>query len=192
MRFQTHNNLNAFECMSAMQKYIRRGEEVEAMAFACELGHTSKQMASMCMNRLIIISHEDIGLADPFMIVFVDTCCRQAKEFYDADKIGKWRMMIGSAIRMLCRSHKSREGDHFQAAVGVPNKEGTAPVIPDFAYDCHTRKGKQLGRGFDFWVEESSKLVPPPTEPDPYEAAALAIWKPKMTKMVADSKRLFD
>ena len=38
----TKNGLPALTCISAMQKSIRRGMEVEAMQFACELLSTSK------------------------------------------------------------------------------------------------------------------------------------------------------
>ena len=194
MNLRTHNDLSAFEVMSAMQKHIRRNEEREAMEMVCELGHTSKQFFSMAVNRLEIIAHEDIGLADPFVIVLVDTCVRQAKEFYDQKKPGKWRMIIGTAVRAMCRAAKSREGDHFHAAIGVPNLEGRKkPEIPDYAYDHHTRRGKQLKRGMEFWKTESTKLVPPPTEDDPYEEEALAIWAKRIEPGVSEKNgELFD
>ena len=76
---KTKNGLDAFSCISAMQKYIRRGMEVEAMHVACEMCHTSKQFCTMVLNRLEIISHEDIGLADPQAVMFVSTCVEQIK-----------------------------------------------------------------------------------------------------------------
>ncbi len=55
--------------------------------------------------------------------------------------------MIGNAIRLMCRAAKSREGDHFQAAVGLASElEGHVPEIPDWAYDQHTARGRSLGR----------------------------------------------
>ena len=96
---------------------------------------------------------------------------------YDPKRLGKSRMPIGNAIRMMCRAAKSREGDHFQAAIGLANEiEGKAPEIPDWAYDQHTAKGRSLGRGVDFFREESTKLVPEP-KPDPYEDEAYRLWK---------------
>ena len=47
--------------------------------------------------------------------------------------------------------------------------EDFAPTIPDYALDMHTMKGKAMGRGLDHFRKEGAKLVPPPTEPDPYE-----------------------
>src|SRR5688500_11540318 len=116
----TKNGLPALVCVSAMQKCIRRGLELEAMQFACELLHTSKAFCTMVTNRLEIISHEDIDTASqPWIVPFVRASCEQARAWYDPDKLGKARMPIGNAIRMMCRALKSREGDHFQAAVGL-------------------------------------------------------------------------
>ena len=42
----TVHGLNLFECLSGLQKCIRRGLERQAMLFACELGHTSKGFAT--------------------------------------------------------------------------------------------------------------------------------------------------
>jgi len=174
---KTVHGLNAFDCISAMQKCIRRGMEREAMEFACELGHTSKGFASMVANRLEIISHEDVGLAAPDVIPLIRTCCEQARAWYQPDRLGKWRMPIGTAIRAMCRAKKSREGDHFQAAVGLHSElDGYAPEIPDWAYDQHTIKGRRMGRGLDHFRTESTRLRPTPKKPDPYEAEAYELW----------------
>jgi hypothetical protein len=86
-------------------------------------------------------------------------------------------MMIGTAIRAMCRAAKSREGDHFQAAIGLANElEGQSPEIPDWAYDHHTLKGRKLGRGVEHFRQESTKLVPAPKRPDAYEEEAYAMW----------------
>ena len=92
------------------------------------------------------------------------------------------------AIRAMCRAPKSREGDHFQAAIGLANElAGQMPTIPDWAYDQHTLKGRKLGRGVDFFRQESTKLVPPPEQQDPYEADAYEMWalKAKSRRKVA-------
>lgn len=164
-------------CISAMQKFIRRGMEREAMEVAVEMGHTSKGFATWVTTRLEIISHEDVGLATPEIITLVRTCCQQAREWYDAEKLGQWRMPIGTAIRALCRAAKSREGDHFQAAVGLRSQlEGYAPKIPDWVHDQHTIIGRKKGRGADYFRTVSTQLVPPPATPDAYEDEAYRLW----------------
>lgn len=173
---RTLNNMAALEVLSALQKHIRRGEEREAMACACELGHTSKAYFSMLVNRLEIIAHEDIGLANVEAVMFTATAVEQAKRHYDAEKPGKWRMMVGNAIRLLCRGPKSREGDHFQAAVGLAALiDHRGPTIPDYAHDQHTTKGRRAGCDLAHFRAESTKLVPP-ADPDRYEDEAYAAW----------------
>ena len=168
-------------CLSALQKCIRRGLEREAMEFACELIHTSKAFCTMVCNRLEIISHEDIDTQlDPTIVPFVHTACEQAKSWYntaDKMKLGKTRMAVGNAIRLMCRAHKSREGDHFHAAIGLASLlEGYIPEIPDWANDKHTIKGKAMGRGLEYFRQESTKLIPKPPTPDKYEDEAYRLW----------------
>jgi replication-associated recombination protein RarA len=177
----TRNNMPAMACVSAMQKAIRRGMEREAMEFAVELIHTSKAFHSMVCKRLEIISHEDIDTqADPAIVPFVATAVAQAMRWYDAEKIGASRMAIGNAIRLMCRAAKSREGDHFGAAIGLRSLlEGYAPTIPDFANDRHTLAGRKLGRGLDHFRKEGAKLIPPPTADNLYEDEAYRLWQIK-------------
>jgi len=173
----TKNGLPAMACVSAMQKCVRRGMEREAFEFAIELMHTSKAFHSMVCRRLQIISHEDIDTeADPRIVSFVKAATEQAMQWYDADRLGASRLAIGNAIRLMCRAPKSREGDHFAAAIGLREQlEGFVPVIPDWANDKHTIEGKKLGRGMKHFREEGAKLVPPATK-DVYEDEAYRLW----------------
>jgi len=176
---RTVHNMSAFACLSAMQKCIRRGMEREAFEFAVELMHTSKAFNSMVCKRLQVIAHEDIDTQKrPDIVPFVKAACEQAKEWYEPDlaKMGKSRMAVGNAIRLMCRAPKSREGDHFHAAVGWRSiLEGYAPPIPDWAHDQHTTEGRRMGRGLDYFREESTKLVPKPRK-DRYEDEAYRLW----------------
>lgn len=174
----TRNNLPAMGCLSAMQKCIRRGLEMEAMQFAVELHTTSKNFAAMVCNRLEIISHEDIdSMVAPWVIPYVRASCEQARAWYDPEKLGKSRMAIGNCIRLMCRAPKSRQGDHFHVVAGLRSiLEGFVPTIPDWADDQHTLRGKRLGRGLQYFRDESTKLHPAPAEADPYEDEAYRLW----------------
>jgi len=154
----TRNNLPAMACVSAMQKAIRRGMEREAMEFAVELMHTSKAFHSMVCNRLEVICHEDLDtLAAPHVFPFVAATLAASRERY-TKSIGEARLMVGNAIRMMCRSPKSRAGCHFAAAIGLRSMlEGFAPEIPDYALDMHTMKGKAMGRGLDHFRKEGAR-----------------------------------
>jgi replication-associated recombination protein RarA len=180
----TKHGLPTMGCVSAMQKFIRRGMEVEAMEMACELMHSSKNFHAMVCNRLEIISHEDIDcIANPAIVPFVKAACDQSRAWYDPQKLGKSRMAIGNAIRLMCRAIKSRQGDHFHIAVGLANLLGERiPVIPDWVNDQHTIAGKAKGRGLDYFREVSAQLIPPPQERDPYEDEAFRLLKKKARK----------
>jgi replication-associated recombination protein RarA len=179
----TVHNMPAMACVSAMQKCIRRGLEREAMQFACELIHTSKAMHSMVCNRLEVICHEDLdAIAAPWVVPFVATALAQSRERYSS-KIGEARLMVGNCIRIMCRSPKSRAGCHFAAAIGLRSMlEDFAPTIPDWANDRHTLAGRKLGRGLQHFRDEGAKLVPPPTEPDPFEDEAYRLWALKQRR----------
>jgi len=175
----TRNGIDPFVCLSALQKCIRRGMEREAMEFAVELMHSSKSFHSMVCKRLQVISHEDVDTqARPDVVPFVRVACEQGQEWYDSDvtKLGKSRMCVGNAIRLMCRAPKSREGDHFAAATGwAAILEGAVPVIPDFALDQHTTEGRKMGRGLEHFRREGAKLVPPASK-DAYEDEAYRLW----------------
>ena len=176
----TRNGLDPFQCLSALQKCIRRGMEREAMQFAVELMYTSKNFHTMTCKRLEVISHEDIDTqVNPMIVPFVATAVAQAMKWYDSDvtKLGKSRMCVGNAIRLMCRAAKSREGDHFAAAIGwAAILESFVPVVPDWALDQHTTEGKRMGRGLDHFRTEGTKLVPPPSGDDPYIEEAYRLW----------------
>ena len=140
------------------------------------------------------------GLPAPEIIPLVRTCCEQARAWWNADKLGQWRMPIGTAIRALARAAKSREGDHFQAAVGLRSQlEDFRPPIPEWCYDQHTIRGKAQGRGVDYFRKVSTKLVPAPKKPDDYESEAYRLWEVKASsdttaskgKPQSDEKQLF-
>lgn len=173
----TVNGLNPFVCVSALQKCIRRGMEREAMEFAVELARTSKAYFSWACNRIEICSHEDIGLADPAVVVFAALAIEQARRHYKAERLGESMIMVDNAVRLMCRALKSREGDHYQAACMLRSElDGYIPPIPEFAIDKHSHEGRQLGRGVEHFRSEGGQLRPAPLDKDAYEEEAYELW----------------
>lgn len=174
---RTRNNLSASEVISGLQKHIRRGEEELAMQAAAELlysGH--KMLVGWLLNRLEVIAHEDIGIANPTAVMFTAVTAGQIRELLKAKKDDRASLYVANIILLLCRSPKSRLGDHFQAACGKPVKLGTPYEVPEYAFDKHTTRGRKLGRGLQHFRDSSALLSPQSGEHDPYEDRAYEVW----------------
>jgi hypothetical protein len=78
---------------------------------------------------------------------------------------------VGNAIRLMCRSPKSRAGCHFGAAIGLGS-------LPEGELTISILARRKLGRGLDV-RKEGGKLVPGPTGDDPYEDEAYRQWQIK-------------
>jgi hypothetical protein len=181
---RTKRGGDPFEVISALQKSIRRGQEELALCYALELVESSTQYCSMCLNRLLVILHEDIGIAEPLVMITVQLNVQTAREFQKAGKIDEVPNVLANTIMLMCRARKTRIGGHLEAVCRERlNKEGLPP-IPDVALDMHTRAGRALGRGLQHFLEEGQTLMPEADElahtdsmTDPYYARAVAIWQ---------------
>lgn len=136
------------EVVSALQKCIRRGEEVLAMNFAVEMIEAGYM--DYCWRRMIIIASEDIGIADPFAAVLVGQLYENAKiALGNAKKtvLNDQLEPLSQAILYMCRTQKSRCCDDFLGYVTQQRQNGWKPEIPDWAVDMHTERGRKKGRG---------------------------------------------
>ena len=157
------------ETISALQKTIRRGDEVSAMYWAIEL---ESEFYLDLWNRLEVISHEDIGITSMEVITFIRTCKTQYLEFRDRDS-GSRRLMLANAILAMCRAEKTRVADHFNIS-SYRRLENERREIPDFAKDIHTRSGEALGRGWDHFFNECTYLQSGlALDADPYRKEAI-------------------
>ncbi|MGQ0636449.1 MAG: hypothetical protein ACT4QC_17695 [Planctomycetaceae bacterium] len=181
MPHRTKNGCCPWECISALQKFVRRGMELEAIQAAAELSETH---LALMLNRLRVIAHEDIGLANLQAPLLTRMWTEQAWDWHK-QRNGAWRLALANVILLLCRSPKSREADHFQC-VGFDAFERNIPLaIPDFALCKHTRRGRKLGRGVRHFREVGT-ILHPPTVPDKYENQAYAIWERQEASLPSD------
>ena len=171
------NGYDLMEVISALQKDIRLGNEEQAFYWALEL---IPRYEGYLWRRLLVIVNDDIGIANPQLIVQIGELRRQFFLFRDEGKDGTCRLILGNAILLMARSPKTRISDHFQRAVTQRWMEdfraGAMQPIPDYALDCHTRKGKNLGRDKAHWLEHGCKLENKADVYDPYEAVAVDHW----------------
>ncbi len=171
MELRTIRNYKFSEVSSAMQKAIRRADTQLAGYWALELWASG--FGNYVWKRLLTVSAEDCwglitaevkALHDSYLIVNDNVPARKAKG----------RIFISKAVIILCAAKKSRDPDHLQNLVydqlkgvdadALADDLRKAPEyipIPDYAFDCHTRKGKASGATkAQFFSAEHAALQP--------------------------------
>lgn len=161
------------EVISALQKEIRRGEEVGAMYWALEL---VPKYEAYLWRRLNVIVQEDIGLARPELLSLVPSQEAQWFRFRQEGKDGTCRLILANTVLAMCRAPKSRLADHFQCVVNQGRLHGERREVPDYALDKHTGRGKAKGRGVEHWRDVGCVLVPDAGLDDPYADQAYTWW----------------
>jgi replication-associated recombination protein RarA len=158
------------EVSSAMQKAIRRADTRLAGYWALELWASG--FGNYVWKRLLTVSAEDVwGL-----ITGEIKALHESYEFVNNGKPvreHKGRIFISKAVILLCAARKSRDADHLQnfvydALAGIDADQLAADLlaagrekVPDYAFDCHTLKGKQKGKTkADFFRDEQRALKP--------------------------------
>jgi hypothetical protein len=106
------------ECISALQKSIRRGLLTESLFWACEIYDMNGPFRSNLINRIKVIVSEDIGIANSFAVVAVDDYLRRYKRSDDEER--KKRIIMG-IVKMLCLSPKNRWCDSIIHATMEPD-----------------------------------------------------------------------
>lgn len=157
----TKNGYLLGEVTSALQKSIRRGLEEEAMYWALEMLESGYR--DYLWRRLIIITSEDIGIADPFAAILVGQLWENAQVALGKakkDELNDQVEPLQEAILYMCRTHKTRYGDDFMNYVMKRRSDGWKPEIPDVALDMHTKRGREMGRGAMFFCKEGCKVSP--------------------------------
>ncbi len=158
------------EVSSAMQKAIRRADTKLAGYWALELWASG--FGNYVWKRLLTVSAEDVwGL-----ITSEIEALHRSYEFVNKGKPvreHKGRIFISKAVILLCAARKSRDADHLQnfvydALAGIDADQLAADLlaagreeVPDYAFDCHTLKGRRKGRTkADFLRSEQQALKP--------------------------------
>lgn len=166
---------NMFALASVLQKDLRRGKEPESLFWAVKL---EKINPTMLWNRLAVVASEDVGPANPTLSLLIENLRRS---YFDAveRRNGSYRVFLTHAVLAIAKSPKSRIVDDLLNVVyGEIEHESLRLQIPDYAWDKHTSVGKKMGRGWDHFFSEGTKLENETKEfVNPYvnEARALLI-----------------
>lgn len=157
MSYKTKNGYNFFECSSAFQKAIRRGEEEEAVFWAIEL-YLSGQ-AAYVWKRLLVMAHEDIGLAEPDFTPRL-LAWKKAYDYFEQSmpKRKTKNLPFLQAVIGAVHAKKSRYMDIVQYVYFHQHEveKGNRP-IPEYAHDMHTYKGKAMKHGIDQFYDDGAK-----------------------------------
>jgi replication-associated recombination protein RarA len=163
--------------ISALQKEIRRGNTENAALLAYEMLTTSPEMETYLWGRLQVISVEDVGHGNLNAPVLIETLYQMHQRI--PRPRGDRYLYAIHAVRVLCQSQKDRSSDELlnwiQQAV---EREGQRPQIPDYAIDMHTRRGQEMGRDYQHFLTEASKVHPElPDRDTTYRDRLLALIK---------------
>lgn len=148
----TRKGYDFFEVSSAFQKAVRRAEEKVAIYFGTELAGSG--YAKYLWRRMLVIASEDIGLADNSVCVTINALYSNWQVIAEKNH-EEGIIPITHAILLLVRSKKSRLVDNAKM---YALKNGERMEIPDYALDVHTRRGKRMGRSYQFFLESGRVL----------------------------------
>jgi replication-associated recombination protein RarA len=156
------------EVISALQKTIRRGDERLAGYFAMELFESGFE--AYAWRRLLTISAEDCH----------GCITQEIKALYDSAALVKKtrktpeRIFLAKAAVVLAAAKKCRDADHMSCLMydkqlptdavvrrAIDSARSERVDVPDYAYDCHTSRGKAQGlTRTDFFLSEHDALTP--------------------------------
>ncbi len=173
---RTKNGYLLSEVASALQKAIRRADGRLAGWWAVEM-HDSGY-ASYLWRRLFVISAEDVAGC---VTQEVEALYRawQLLQTTDKKKMAQGkpasgRLFAAKAAVLLAMSPKSRDMVHLAVLAHDGKMIGNAeleadleaarkdpPKIPDYAFDCHTAKGRSMGRTRDQMIEQEYRALTP-------------------------------
>lgn len=184
LMFQTDGGFDVFEVCSSLQKSVRRGDEQGAGYWCFEL---YPRFSQILWTRLRVIAVEDISVADSQVVILIDSL---ANHFHALKKPGSQRLCLAAAILSLCRAKKSRVADHLACVIHQRRLQKQWKLEPpDFALDHHTRRGRRMGRGWDFWFSQGTYLENKADVYDPYESEAKVLWLTKVDDPPSRKKR---
>lgn len=159
-QLKTKSGYDFFEVTSSFQKSVRRCDEQNGMFWAIELYKSG--YANYLWERMIIMTSEDIGLAEPDLPQRI----MALKSSYDLLASKKKKntpevLPLVHALLSVLRAKKSRYVDlAFVTYWGQHDElsKTMAVSVPDYALDMHTRRGKMKKRGLDHFYTEGDKL----------------------------------
>jgi replication-associated recombination protein RarA len=185
MRMGTKNGFNYYVAVSALQKAIRRCDEEETCFWGIEL-YDSNYIPHL-WNRLFIIAHEDIGLAENGEFTKKVVAYKELHDHLATSrpkKVSKKLVFLQMLID-FANAKKSRYTDLAYSVYWAKHDEiAKTKEVPDYVYDMHTSKGKKLKRGLKHFYEEAALINNANKMPkeEEFEKLAMKIDEESMNK----------
>lgn len=179
--YKLANGIDLDVAMSALQKSVRRGEEIEAVYWG-RLIH--EEFPVLAWKRIATIASEDIGIGDVQASTLIHSVCTSYMALRAADKKFKSNVMVTHAIMVACRAKKNRDTDHLNIVTTKKIKDGVKHEIRDHFLDKHTKLGRMKRRGFQHFFDDGCKLQNQ-SAPHDYETLCRA-------SILGDKKDLFE
>jgi replication-associated recombination protein RarA len=173
-QLRTIRGYDFFEVASSLQKAVRRCDVKTAGYFGLELFHSG--FDKYLWKRLFTISAEDCHGIITGEIKSLHDAYQVVNEGVAKSKPKKGRIFISKAIILMCYAPKSRDADHLQNLVYDHKmsmsdqeidemlesvREEATLMVPDYAFDCHTRKGKKAGATKSKFFDEELEALKP-------------------------------
>lgn len=159
---RTKNGYDLMEVRSALQKMIRRGKLEESLYWSIELYESGFE--SYLIYTLSVCVAEDVGHYNPATYAAINSSLILWNSLLTERKKKKQRTelrpALGSIVVMLTTSRKTRMADDAYMWMEIQRKNGLWLDIPDVSADEHTKKGREFGRSYRYWVRQSSKIYP--------------------------------
>jgi hypothetical protein len=177
---KTRRGYEPYECISAVQKAIRRSQPREAVYWGWELWASGYD--NWAWARLNEILSEDIGIADRYLPATIKSLEGQSK--FEKQKKNHGGLQFVHAVLLMATAKKSRLVDWLLMEVNSNNCERLE--IPDYALDRHTRRGLRMGRDWTHFMEHGARLIDPEPAAEDHGFDSLQDWLDHIDQDSAD------
>jgi replication-associated recombination protein RarA len=173
----TVGGYQADEVVSWLQKACRRGLERDALFAATELDLSG--YGGHAWRRIKTIVSEDVGVADRHLPAVIHALhSTWLDERKRSKPPGSGMLQLAHAVMLVARASKSRAVDHACMVMYRGDRAAMQMVVPTYALDSHTARGRRMGRRGAAVREESYRLENEAVDvPNPFadEARAVAL-----------------
>jgi replication-associated recombination protein RarA len=155
---QTVGGHSFYTVASAIQKYVRRGDEHKALYWFSELFISG--FDAYAWKRIKVMVSEDIGLANPDLPAQIHSLHQTYLEMKkEKNKHSPEKLPFIHAVLLLVRSPKSRIVDNLLCQYFDLRENLEVPAFDDYVYCLHTIEGKKKGRGNRHFYEDAAKIT---------------------------------